>query len=136
MRSVGLFLGVVLTLAGATVNAGGSGTSITSEALGRISIIDLVSDQTTVCRKEKDQSLCFNYFSDDGVIKRLDDDGSRKQGVWFIDDKTRLCILWKGKIKPLCFKVYEQEDGSYNLLKKGKHITTILSTEAGNTKNQ
>jgi len=105
------------------------------EALERFDIIDVVSDQTTLCRKEKDQSLCSNYFGEDGVIKRImHDDGARKDGVWFIDDQDRLCILWKGKIKPLCFHVYEQEDGSFNLIKKGKHITTILDTEQGNTK--
>ena len=105
------------------------------DALERFDIVDLVSDQTTLCRKEKDQSLCSNYFSEDGVIKRImHDDGERKDGVWFIDDQDRLCILWKGKIKPLCFFVYEQEDGSYNLIKNDEHITTILGTERGNTK--
>jgi hypothetical protein len=104
--------------------------------LERMEIVDLVSEQTTECRKEKDQSLCSNYFSADGVIKRImHDDGERKDGVWFVDDQDRLCILWKGKIKPLCFVVLEQDDGSYNLIKNGRHITTILGAEDGNTKN-
>ncbi|MCB1772482.1 MAG: hypothetical protein KDI88_02615 [Gammaproteobacteria bacterium] len=105
------------------------------DALERFDIIDLVSDQTTLCRKEKDQSLCSNYFTEDGVIKRImHDDDARRDGVWFIDDQDRLCILWKGKIKPLCFHVYEQDDGSYKLIKKGEHITTIIGTEQGNTR--
>lgn len=103
------------------------------EALFRDELIDLVSDKTTECRKEKDASLCYNYFTADGVIKRrMHDDGAERDGVWFIDDQERLCILWTGKIKPLCFLVYEQDDGSYNLLKYGNHITTILSFEDGN----
>jgi hypothetical protein len=117
--------------------AGGLAAAAAEEgaALERFDIIDVVSDQTTLCRKEKDQSLCSNYFSEDGVIKRImHDDGERKEGVWFIDDQDRLCILWKGKIKPLCFLVYEQADGSYNLVKNNKHITTILGSEQGNTK--
>lgn len=104
-------------------------------ALDRDAVIELVSERSVLCRKEKDQSLCTNYFSEDGVVKRLmHDDGERRQGVWFVDDQDRLCILWTGKIKPLCFTVYPQADGSYNLIKREKHITTILSTEDGNTK--
>lgn len=105
-------------------------------SLDRDSIIELVSEKTIECRKEKDGSLCSNYFSEDGVIKRImHEDSARRDGVWFIDDEERLCILWKGKIRPQCFEVIEQDDGSYNLIKYGKHIGTILSAEDGNTKN-
>jgi hypothetical protein len=106
------------------------------EPLGRQDIIDLVREKTAECRKEKDQSMCSNYFTEKGVIKRLmHADGKRRDGRWFLDDQTRLCILWDGKIKPLCFTVFEQADGSYKLIKKGKHITTITAVEDGNTKN-
>ena len=40
----------------------------------------------------------------------------------------------QGKFKPLCFSVYEQDDGSYKLIKNGRHITTLLGMEEGNTK--
>ena len=106
------------------------------EPLGRQDIIDLVSGKTVECRKEKDQSMCSNYFTEKGVIKRImHADGKRRDGRWFLDDQTRLCILWDGRIKPLCFVVFEQADGSYKLIKKGKHITTITAVEDGNTKN-
>ncbi len=105
-------------------------------ALERQGIIDLVSEKTIECRKEKDQSLCANWFSEGGIVKRIMlADGARKEGVWFVDDQDRLCILWTGKIKPLCFTLYEQADGSYHLIKRGKHITTLLGSEDGNTKN-
>lgn len=105
-------------------------------ALDRDEIIELVSEKTTECRKEKDQSLCSNYFTEDGVIKRvMHDDGARRDGVWFVDDSERLCILWKGKIKPLCFSVFEQSDGSYHLIRHDRHITTIVGTEDGNTRD-
>ncbi len=98
-------------------------------------ILDLVREKTTECRKEKDQSLCSNWFAKYGEITRImHADGARKEGVWFVDDQDRLCILWKGKLKPLCFNVYEQDDETYTLFKSGKHITTILGTEEGNTK--
>lgn len=106
------------------------------EPLDRDAVVELVSNKTAECRKEKDQSLCTNYFSDEGVVVQvLKEDGERKDGVWFVDDQDRLCILWKGRIKPLCFSVYRQDDGSYNLIKHEKHITTILGTEDGNTQN-
>jgi len=104
--------------------------------LDRKDIIDLVRGKTTECRKEKDQAMCSNWFSEKGVIKRImAADGKRRDGRWFVDDQTRLCILWDGKIKPLCFTVFAQPEGSYNLIKKGKHITTITGVEDGNTKN-
>ena len=115
-------------------------TSVTcadpAAALKRAEIVELVREKTIACRKEKDQSLCSNWFSKDGVVRRLmHDDGARKEGVWFVDDQDRLCILWKAKIKPLCFDVYAQDDGTYNLIKRGKHITTILGRSDGNTKD-
>lgn len=106
------------------------------EPLDRQEIIDLVMGKTVECRKERDQSLCSNYFTEQGVVTRImHADGIRKVGRWFLDDQARLCILWDGKIKALCFSVYEQPDGSYNLIKKGRHITTITGVEDGNTKN-
>jgi hypothetical protein len=106
------------------------------EPLGRDGLVELVSEKTVLCRKEKDQSLCSNYFSEGGVIKRImHEDGARREGVWFVDDQDRLCILWRGKIKPLCFNVYPQADGSYHLIKNERHITTILGFEDGNAKD-
>lgn len=103
--------------------------------LDRDGVVELLSEKTVLCRKEKDQSLCTNYFSEGGVIKQvMHDEDDRKEGVWFVDDQDRLCILWTGKIKPLCFAVYAQPDGSQRLIKNDRHLTTILGTEDGNTK--
>ena len=122
---------VLTMLTAFAVSAGGD-----PEALARGDIIQLLRGNTTECRKEKDQSLCSNWFEKYGEITRImHADGARKEGAWFVDDQDRLCILWKRKIKPLCFAVYEMDDGTYNLYKKGKHITTILGTEEGNTKD-
>ena len=94
----------------------------------------LVLDKTADCRKEKDQSTCVNYFSAEGEIAQvLHKDGKRKDGRWFLDDSDRLCILWNGQLKPYCFIVTENQDGSYKMVKKGKHISTILKLYDGNT---
>ena len=130
MRVVGICCTALLLLASFAVFAD------EAEPLGRKDIIDLVRGKTTECRKEKDQAMCSNWFSEKGVIKRvMHADGKRKDGRWFVDDQTRLCILWDGKIKPLCFFLFAQPDGSYNLIKKGKHITTITGTADGNTRS-
>ncbi len=130
MRLAGLCAGATLLLS-PTVFAFDD-----SESLDRDAVIDLVSNKTVECRKEKDQSLCSNFFSDEGVVVQvLREDGERKDGVWFVDDQERLCILWKGKIKPLCFSVYQQPDDTWHLIKNDKHITTILHTEDGNPNN-
>ena len=133
----GVALALALTTSG--VQAGGDADPPPlpgPAALDGDTIVELVSEKTTECRKEKDGSLCANYFTGDGVIRRvMYEDGARRDGRWFTDDQERLCILWDGKIKPLCFAVFEQDDGSYKLIKKGRHITTILGTEDGNTKN-
>mgnify|MGYP001827572710 CR=1 FL=1 len=105
------------------------------DPLDRYDIIELVSEQTVECRRQKDQSLCSNWFSEQGVVKRImHDDGERRDGRWFVDDQDRLCILWEAKLKPLCFLVYEEPDGSYRLFKGEKHITTILGVESGNSR--
>ncbi len=139
MKIQTLVAALVLALISSGVQAGGDAEPPPEPgpvALDRDTIVELVSEKTTECRKEKDGSLCANYFTEDGVIRRvMYDDGARKDGRWFVDDQERLCILWDRKIKPLCFVVFEQDDGSYNLIKKGRHITTILGTEDGNTQN-
>ena len=103
--------------------------------LDRFELEELVNDKTANCRKEKDQSLCTNYFSPEGVIVPVRDSGKRKDGRWFLDDSDRLCILWNGKIKPLCFVVTANEDGTYRMEKNGKLKSTILGLKDGNTEN-
>ena len=105
-----------------------------SEPLDADTIEALVYGNTTACRKEKDQSLCTNFFSTEGEFKRrMHEDDARKDGRWFLDDSDRLCILWDGRIKPMCFVVTENPDGTFALTKHGKHISTILGISEGNT---
>jgi hypothetical protein len=102
--------------------------------LTREELLELVYDKTVDCRKEKDQSTCVNYFSDEGVmVQVLHKNNKRKDGRWFLDDADRLCILWDGKYKPLCFVVIENDDGTYNMIKGGKHMSTMLKFYDGNT---
>jgi hypothetical protein len=97
---------------------------------------ELFTDKTAICRKEKDQSDCLNYFSSRGeIVQVMMKSGKRKDGRWFLDDSNRFCILWNGRLKPLCFKVYANDDGTYNLIKKGKHLSTLLEMDDGNTQN-
>lgn len=113
-----------------------SASGIASDAvpLDHDQLVALVSGKTAACRKEKDQSMCSNWFAGDGTIKQImKDDGERKDGRWFVDDQERLCILWDGKTKPLCFLVFEQPGGSYNLIKNDRHVTTITGFEHGNS---
>lgn len=130
MRALGVCSAAALVLTSSAVLADDPAP------LDRDEVIELVGEKTVECRKEKDQSLCSNYFSEDGVIVQvMRDDGERKGGVWFVDDRERLCILWKGKIKPLCFGVYPQPDGTYHMIRRERHVTTILGTEDGNSQN-
>jgi hypothetical protein len=110
-------------------------TSESAKSLDRFELEELVLDKTANCRKEKDKSLCVNYFSPEGVLVQVRDSGERKDGRWFLDDSDRLCILWNGKLKPLCFVVTVNDDGSYNMVRRGKHKSTILELKDGNTEN-
>ncbi len=105
------------------------------ERLDKAGLYELVYDKTADCRKEKDQSTCVNYFAPDGNLTQVRDNGKRKEGRWFLDDSDRLCILWNGKYKPLCFVVTANEDDTYKMTKKGKHKSTILDTVEGNRDN-
>ncbi len=103
------------------------------EVLDADEIEFLVTDKTTACLKEKDQSTCTTYFAPEGVMKRrMHDSDARKEGRWFVDDSDRLCILWESKIKPVCFVVTRNEDGTYAMTKKGRQISSILELKEGN----
>lgn len=93
------------------------------------------SNTTQLCRKEKDQSTCTTYFSDNGTIKRrLHKDNKRRVGKWETNSESnQLCITWKGKTRALCFDVYENKDGTMDMYKKGKHLSTVLNFSPGNT---
>lgn len=133
MRAPTIVILAALLVSPVSVPASGEPTD--ELALTKAELLELVREKSTECRKEKDQSLCTNWFGKYGTFTRMmHEDGARREGVWFVDDKERLCILWQRKLSPLCFTVYEQDDGTYNLYKKGKHISTLLSTEDGNTK--
>jgi hypothetical protein len=76
------------------------------------------------------------FFSSAGEIAQvMNDTGKRKDGRWFLDDSDRLCILWSGKLNPLCFVVKKNDGGSFNMVKRGKHVSTILKLFDGNTGN-
>jgi hypothetical protein len=131
MRTLGSLLTLCLLAAGPVFAAGEPTDEL---ALTKDELIELVREKTTECRREKDQDLCTNWFGRYGEFKRLmHDSGARRAGVWFVDDHDQLCILWQRKISPLCFTVYERSDGTFAMYKKGKHISTLLSTEDGNT---
>lgn len=98
---------------------------------------DRFSNTTQLCRKEKDKSTCTTYFSEDGVIKRrLHMDNVRREGEWETDlEHNQLCITWKGKKKPLCMDVYQNKDGTLDMYKGSKHLSTVLSFTPGNAEN-
>lgn len=133
MRRLEWVMAACLATSSTLVLAGGEPTD--ELALGKAEILELVREKSTECRREKDQDLCTNWFGKYGEFKRqMHEDDARRNGVWFVDDQDRLCILWQRKISPLCFTVYEQDDGTYKLYKKGKHISTLMSVEPGNVK--
>jgi len=92
------------------------------------------SDSTQHCRKEKDKSTCTTFFAADGTIKRrMHEDGKRRDGNWEIKtDNDLLCITWTGKSKALCFEAFMNKDGSLEMYKKGKHVSTVITFFNGN----
>jgi hypothetical protein len=92
------------------------------------------TNTTQHCRKEKDQSSCTTYFAADGTIKRrMHKDGARRAGTWTIDaEKDLLCITWKGKTKALCFDSYMNKDGTMDMYKGGKLLSTVVTFFPGN----
>ena len=92
------------------------------------------SDTTQHCRKEKDQSTCTTYFAADGTIKRrMHEDGKRRDGSWEVKaEENLLCITWTGKTKALCFEAFMNKDGTMDMYKKGKHVSTVITFFKGN----
>lgn len=92
------------------------------------------SNTTQHCRKEKDQSTCTTYFAADGTIKRrMHADGKRRDGSWEVDlENNKLCITWTGKTRALCFSAYMNQDGTMDMYKNGKHLSTVMTFFSGN----
>lgn len=95
------------------------------------------TNTTQHCRKEKDKSTCSTYFAPDGTIKRrMHADGKKRDGTWMVDkEKDLICITWKGKTKALCFSAYINKDGTVDMYKKGKLLSTVMTFFPGNVEN-
>lgn len=111
--------------------------SANSFAHGKLNAEDLktrFTDTTQHCRKEKDQSTCTTYFSADGMIKRrMHEDGKRKDGVWSVNSENdQLCITWTGKTKALCFDAFMNKNGTIDMYKRGRHLSTVVTFFKGN----
>lgn len=111
----------------------GVSSAWSGEPLDRDALKELVYGKTANCLKEKDQSICNTFFAEDGRVAQIRPaQNKRKDGRWFLDDADRLCILWDGKIKPLCFTVSEDENGHFPMVKNGKNLSTITDIAEGN----
>ena len=95
---------------------------------------EMFANTTQMCRKEKDQSTCTTYFSADGVIKRrLHETDVRRDGTWEADiEHDQLCITWTGKTRALCFDAYRNKDGTIDMYKGGRHLSTVIEFTPGN----
>lgn len=111
-----------------------SGSSFAHGQLNAEELKTRFTDTTQHCRKEKDQSTCTTYFAADGTIKRrMHKDGKRRDGNWEVNaDQNLLCITWTGKTKALCFEAYMNRDGTLDMYKKGKHLSTVITFFKGN----
>jgi len=109
-----------------------------AEQLSKWEIILLFSGKTADCIKTKDKSTCVTFMGNNGEVTRLTHkDKKLRQGKWHADSDNHLCIKWQGKSKDLCFTVHSNEDGTYNLNKKGKTKSIISGFTTGDTtKNQ
>lgn len=111
-----------------------SGNSFAHGQLNAEELKTRFTDTTQHCRKEKDKSTCTTYFAADGTIKRrMHKDGKRRDGNWEVKaDKNLLCITWTGKTKALCFEAFMNNDGTLDMYKKGKHLSTVITFFKGN----
>ena len=61
-------------------------------------------------------------------------DDKRRQGTWKVDpEHEQICITWQGKTRALCFDAYLNKDGTVDMYKRGKHLSTVISFTPGNS---
>lgn len=109
------------------------GPSFASVFVDADSIVRLLAGNTAECRKEKDQSTCVTFFSSHGkVVQRHEGETVKSEGRWFTDDSDRLCILWEGRVRPLCFTVRHVHGGHYHLKRNERHISSVTAVLPGN----
>lgn len=115
----------------ATAIAGSDSPQLTSDQ-----VRSLFTDKTQFCDQMGKDITCKTYNAADGRVTRvMDADGVRREGNWWVSDTGEYCLRWNGKKKALCFTVFRQADGSYHLLRKGKHKATITKMLDGNSEN-
>jgi len=98
----------------------------------------LFTDRTQHCDKIGKDDTCKTYNAPNGRVYRvMDKGGARKEGSWWITDDDEYCVRWdsKKKKKNLCFAVFKQADGTYDLFKKGKHKAKVRKFIDGNSEN-
>ncbi len=128
-KKIVLLFGVLLYAN--TAIAGGD-----SSQLSGAEVKALFTDKTQYCEQQGKDSTCKTFNAADGRVTRvMDADGVRRVGNWRVSATGEYCLRWDGKKKDLCFTVFSQQDGSYHLLRKGKHKATITKFLDGNSEN-
>lgn len=127
LKKVILFFGMFIFIS-ATFASGNA------PQLSGVEVKALFTDKTQYCDQIGKDKTCKTYNGPDGkVVRVMDADGVRREGKWWVSDKGEYCLRWNIKKKDLCFAVFKQEDGSYDLFKKGKHKATIIKLLDGNS---
>ena len=57
------------------------------------------------------------YFSEDGVVQQVKENGDKRKGKWSVLDNGKRCLEWDESDVRKCFHIRDNGDESYTLLK-------------------
>lgn len=65
------------------------------------------------------------YFSPDGVVTQVKDNGYKRNGTWSILDSGKRCLEWEGTDIRKCFHIQNNGNKTYTLTKIKKNGDTL-----------
>jgi len=100
-------------------------------------IHSLFAGKTVYARNVKTKTKSVSYYSPDGKVRQIRH-GRKRTGIWFINDKGRMCLQMESAAKATCRVVVMGDDGvvrKYRRSQKRWKLSVVYERfENGNTK--
>jgi len=97
----------------------------------------LFAGKTVYARNVKTNTESVSYYTPDGKVSQMRN-GRKRTGIWFVDDRSRMCLQMEDALKPRCRVVVMGDDGvvkKYRRSNKRWKLAVVYERfEDGNTK--
>ena len=104
-----------------------SGSLFSAEPMSADAVKSLLTNNTITCKNLQKNHESSVYFRDDGAATRLNPEGEKIQGNWWVTDNGQQCVDWGEHER--CNSVVDKGNGTYQKIEDDKPRAEFTVTE-------